>query len=71
MIKLFKKLFGIKTLYVIPSCNAKDITRGKKYKYEPVTTELGYIKDNSKTKLVIRINNCPHLKGGNWLIVRE
>jgi len=69
--KLFKKLFGIKTTYAIPSDNGVDITKGKKYKVKDKIDNWIYIKDDAKTKLVIRINNCGHINGGNWQIIKE
>lgn len=69
--KALKKLLGIKTTYAIPSDNGIDITKGKKYKVIYSIGDFNVIKDNLGIKIHIILNNCGHIKGGNWEIITE
>lgn len=71
MIKIIKKIFGIKTTYAIPSDNGVDITKDKKYKFKRISGSFGYIKDNNNIKIYIFTNKCEHINGGSWQIITE
>lgn len=44
----------------------ENLTKGKEYVFKRDTNELGYITDDVGDELLISLQKCSHLNGGNW-----
>lgn len=57
--------------YVSTGVKGIDITPGKRYPAERVTSNLWKIRDDVEFEISILLDNCSHLKGGSWTLHTE